>query len=85
MDYAGRRATFSAAMKDGVALIPAARERYRNSDTGYEFRQDSDFYYLTGFTEPDAVLVLAPHDERERAILFLRPRDRTQEIWTGRR
>ncbi len=85
MDYAGRRATFSAAMKDGVALIPAARERNRNSDTGYEFRQDSDFYYLTGFTEPDAVLALAPHDDRERTILFLRPRDRTQEIWTGRR
>lgn len=85
MNYTGRRATFSAALVDGVAIIPAACERVRNGDTEYEFRQDSDFLYLTGFDEPDAVLVLAPHHERDRSVLFLRPRDRTQEIWTGRR
>ena len=70
---------------DAVAVIPAARERLRNSDTEFEFRQDSDFYYLTGFNEPDAVLVLAAQRATERDVLFLRARDRSQEIWTGRR
>ncbi len=85
MDYRARRAAFARGLQDGVAVIPAARRRYRNADTDYEFRQDSDFQYLTGFDEPDAVLVIAPHYEREREILFLHPRDRDQEIWTGRR
>lgn len=80
-----RRNALAAALDGGVAIVPAARERIRSNDTEYEFRQDSDFYYLTGFREPDAVLVLAPHHERERTVLFVRPKDRTQEIWTGRR
>ena len=70
---------------DAVAVIPAARERARSGDTDYEFRQDSDFYYLTGFNEPDAVLVLAAQHAQERDVLFLRARDRSQELWTGRR
>lgn len=80
-----RRTRFAAALGDGVAVIPAARERMRNNDAEHEFRQDSDFFYLTGFEEPDAVLVVAPHHERERVVAFVRPRDRAQEIWTGRR
>jgi Xaa-Pro aminopeptidase len=83
MDFAIRRSTFSAQMRAGVAIIPAARDRYRNSDAEYEFRQNSDFYYLTGFTEPDAVLVLAPFHDSERTIIFVRPRNRAQEVWTG--
>lgn len=83
--YHSRRTRFAAALDGGVAVIPGARERFRNSHTEYEFRQDSDFKYLTGFDEPDAVLVIAPQNERERIVLFLRPRDRAQEIWTGRR
>lgn len=83
--YSSRRARLAAEMDGGVAVIPAARERMRNSHTEYEFRQDSDFKYLTGFDEPDAVLVVAPHHERERVVLFSRPRDRDREIWTGRR
>lgn len=83
--YRSRRSRFSAALNGGVAVIPAARERMRNADTEYEFRQNSDFWYLTGFAEPDGVLVIAPHLEREAVTLFLRPRDRDREIWTGRR
>jgi Xaa-Pro aminopeptidase len=70
---------------DGVMIVPAAVHALRNNDTDYDYRQNSDFYYLTGFTEPDAVLVLAPHRAGERAALFLRPRDRTLEIWNGKR
>jgi Xaa-Pro aminopeptidase len=83
--YEKRRAAFAGGFASGVAVIPAARHATRNADTEYEYRQNSDFYYLTGFNEPEAVLVLAPHHESERSVLFLRPRDRTQEIWTGRR
>jgi Xaa-Pro aminopeptidase len=84
--YAERRAAVMNALAGGgVAVIPAATTIYRNADTEFSFRQNSDFYYLTGFDEPDAVLVLAPHAARERTTLFVRPRDREREIWTGRR
>ena len=69
---------------DSVAIIPAAREVTRSNDTEYRFRQDSDFYYLTGFREPDAVAVVAPGREKP-FTLFVRPRDREKEIWNGRR
>ncbi len=69
----------------GVAVIPSAKTILRNSDTEYEFHQNTDFFYLTGFDEPDAVLVLAAQDGRARSILFLRERDRSQEIWNGKR
>lgn len=69
---------------DSVAIIPAAREALRSNDTEYRFRQDSDFYYLTGFNEPDAVAVIAPSRDA-RYTLFVRPRDREKETWTGRR
>ena len=84
--YAERRKRFVQAMGEGaVAVIPAAHVHLRNNDTEYEFRQNSDFFYLTGFNEPDAVLVLAPHHEKEHTVLFVNPRDRAQEIWTGKR
>ena len=67
-----------------VAIIPAAREATRSNDTQYRFRQDSDFYYLTGFEEPEAIAVLAPAREK-KYTLFVRPRDPEQEIWVGRR
>jgi Xaa-Pro aminopeptidase len=67
-----------------VAVIPAAREVTRSHDTEYRFRQDSDFYYLTGFREPDAIAVVAPSREKP-FTLFVRPRDREKEIWNGRR
>jgi Xaa-Pro aminopeptidase len=83
--FIDRRRRFAEAVGDGIAVIPAAREVSRNSDVHYEFRQDSDFFFLTGFDEPDAVAVFNPSHAKERYVLFVRPRDREMEIWTGRR
>ena len=80
-----RRRRFAEAIGDALAIIPAARETSRNADTSYEFRQNSDFYFLTGFDEPDAVAVINPGHAKERFVLFVRPRDREMEIWNGRR
>jgi Xaa-Pro aminopeptidase len=83
--FIDRRQRFAEAVGDGLAIIPAAREVSRNSDVHYEFRQDSDFFFLTGFDEPDAVAVFNPSHAKERYVLFVRPRDREMEIWNGRR
>ncbi|MDE2481184.1 MAG: aminopeptidase P N-terminal domain-containing protein [bacterium] len=83
--YAERRARALAALRGGVAVIPSAREIIRSNDSEYPFRQNSDFYYLTGFDEPDALLVLAPEHPDATSVLFLRERDRAMEIWNGKR
>ena len=70
---------------EGVAVIPGACERLRNGDSEYPFRQDSDFLYVTGFNEPDAVLVLAPAAAHDRTVIFLRDRDPAKEVWNGAR
>ncbi|MDB5985479.1 MAG: Xaa-Pro aminopeptidase [Nevskia sp.] len=70
---------------EGIAIVPAAREVIRNRDSHYKFRQDSDFLYLTGFNEPDSVVVLAPGRKEGAFLLFTRPRDKAREIWDGRR
>jgi Xaa-Pro aminopeptidase len=80
-----RRQRFAEAIGDAIAIIPAAPEVRRNSDVSYEFRQDSDFFFLTGFDEPDAVALFNPAHAKERYVLFVRPRDREMEIWNGRR
>jgi Xaa-Pro aminopeptidase len=80
-----RRRRFAEAVGEALAIIPGNRDAARNADTDYEFRQDSDFYFLTGFDEPDAVAVFNPSHAKERFVLFVRPRDREMEIWTGRR
>ena len=67
-----------------VAIIPGAREATRSNDTHYRFRQDSDFFYLTGFEEPEAIAVVKP-SETNKYALFVRPRDPEREIWDGRR
>jgi Xaa-Pro aminopeptidase len=69
---------------NSVAIIPAAREATRSNDTHYRFRQDSDFFYLTGFEEPEAIAVVKPGETHEY-VLFVRPRDPEREIWDGRR
>ena len=69
---------------DSVAVIPSAREAYRSNDSNYRFRQDSDFYYLTGFDEPESIAVITPSKEH-KYTLFVRPRDPEREIWDGRR
>lgn len=69
----------------GVAILPAAPVRMRSRDVEYRFRQDSDFYYLTGFAEPDAVAVLVPGRENGEFLLFCRERDVDKELWDGSR
>jgi Xaa-Pro aminopeptidase len=83
--YAERRRRTRESIGDGVAVIPSSRAILRNGDSVFPFRQDSDFYYLTGFDEPDAVLVLAPEHGEHGDVLFLRERDRDREIWDGDR
>lgn len=70
---------------NGIVILPAAPEFYRNGDAVYAYRQNSDFYYLTGFEEPEAVLILAPKRREGEYILFNRIRDRNREIWDGPR
>ena len=69
---------------DAIAIIPAAHEQTRSYDTEYKFRQDSDFWYLTDFPEPDAIAVITP-SERTKYTMFVRPRDPKMETWFGRR
>jgi Xaa-Pro aminopeptidase len=68
-----------------IVIVPAAPERIRNNDAHYPYRQDSDFVYLTGFEEPEAVLVLVPGRAAAETILFCRERDRAREQWDGAR
>ncbi|MSR45477.1 MAG: M24 family metallopeptidase [Planctomycetes bacterium] len=83
--FCARRQRLLAAMEGGIALIPTHAPQHRNGDAQRRFRPDSDFWYLTGFDEPDALLVLAKGRSEGETLLFLQPRARDQEIWTGRR
>lgn len=71
--------------KSSIAILPAAPERIRNRDVEYPYRPDSDFYYLTGFAEPEAVAVIIPGRKHGEYILFCRERDPEMETWNGRR
>ena len=71
--------------EDAILILPAAPERIRSRDTHYPYRQDSDFWYLTGFDEPQAVLVLAPGRKHGEALMFCRERDMEREGWDGPR
>ncbi|MGK0498464.1 MAG: Xaa-Pro aminopeptidase [Oceanicoccus sp.] len=85
-EFARRRKNLMAEMEpNSIAIVPAARETTRNRDVDYPFRQDSDFYYLTGFAEPEAVLVLLPGRKHGQYILFCRDRDPKMELWNGYR
>jgi Xaa-Pro aminopeptidase len=70
---------------DGIAVIPNAPQARRNGDVQYRYRPDSDFFYLTGFTEPKAVVVLAPGRTNGEFLIFCRERDPVQEMWDGGR
>ena len=84
--HRGRRQRLLDSLGPGVLIVPTARETKRNGDVLHEFRPGSDFHYLTGFPEPDAVLVAVKTDRRRhRAILFVRERDPAREIWDGPR
>lgn len=85
-EFARRRRQLMRMMgPQSIAILPAAPERTRNRDVEYPYRPDSDFYYLTGFAEPEAVLVLIPGRKHGEFILFCRERDPLLETWTGRR
>src|SRR5687767_10651252 len=80
-----RRERLMQHMVSGVAIIPTAPVRIRNRDVHYPYRPDSDFYYLTHFSEPEAVAVLVPGREHGQYILFCRERNPEKEIWDGKR
>ena len=85
-EYAQRRSSFMAQMKENsIAVLPAALPKIRNRDADYAYRQDSDFYYLSGFAEPESVVVLMPGREGGEYILFCRDRDPAKEVWDGYR
>jgi len=80
-----RRHLMQLAEDDSILIVPSAREKLRNGDSFYPFRQDSDFLYLTGFDEPEAVLVLVPERGEGEQVLFCRQRDPERELWDGPR
>ena len=80
-----RQQLMQAAGEGSILILPAAPERVRSRDTQYPYRQDSDFWYLTGCDEPEAVLVLVPGRKHGEAILFCRERDLEREAWDGPR
>ena len=85
-EFARRRKALMAQMEpNSIAIVPAAPERNRSRDTEYHYRQNSDFLYLSGFEEPQAVLVLIPGREHGEYVLFVRERNREREIWDGYR
>lgn len=83
--YKARRDTLAAKMDDGIAVIGTASPAVRSNDTEYPYRPDSDFYYLTGFEEDNAVLVLTKRAACVKSLLFVQPKDEKMELWTGKR
>jgi Xaa-Pro aminopeptidase len=84
-EYARRRQDLMRQIGDGIAVIPSAPISTRNGDVHYRYRADSDFFYLTGFNEPEAVAVLAPGRKGGEFLMFCRERDAAQEMWDGDR
>jgi Xaa-Pro aminopeptidase len=84
-EYKARREQLMTKIGTGTAIFKSAPVAVMHNDVEYAFRQDSDFFYLTGFHEPEAVAVLAPHHEEHRFILFVQPKEPEKEVWTGYR
>jgi len=82
--FVQRRARLAGALGEGVLVMPTAPERVRNADSQYDYRWDSGFYYLTGFREPESVMVIAL-GKKPRHILFCREKNLEREIWDGYR
>lgn len=83
--YHQRRAALSANIGNGTAIFRSAPLAVMHNDVEYNFRQDSDFFYLTGFDETDAVAVLCPHHEEHQFVLFVQPKNPLLETWMGLR
>ena len=84
-EFAARRQQLLDAMGDGVAVFPSAPLALRNHDVEHPYRQDSDLHYLSGFDEPESLLLLTNQHADHRVVLFVRPRKREREIWDGPR
>jgi Xaa-Pro aminopeptidase len=84
-EYRQRREQLMAKIGNGTAIFGSAPMAVMHNDVEYTYRQDSDFYYLTGFNEPHAVAVIAPHHPEHKFIIFVQPKEREKEIWTGYR
>ncbi len=84
-EYVQRREQLMSKIGSGTAIFRSAPTAVMHNDVEYNYRQDSDFYYLTGFNQSRAVAVLAPHHQEHRFILFVQPKDPLQETWSGRR
>lgn len=85
MFYEKNREQFFAQMPlNSVAIIFSAKQKQRSNDTNFPFRQDSNFYYLTGFLEDDAVLVMKKDENKNESILFVHPKDPLKEMWEGK-
>lgn len=85
-DYVRRRKALMAEMEpNSIAILPAAPMYIRNRDVEHVYRQDSDFQYLSGFPEPEAVIALIPGREHGEYVLFCRERDPARELWDGLR
>jgi len=83
-EFSQRRKALAEQMgPNSIAILPSATMKTRNRDVDFPFRQDSDFYYLSGFEEPEAVLVIIPGREHGESILFCRERDPDKELWDG--
>ena len=83
-EFAKRRKTLAEHMgENSIAILPSATMKARNRDVDHPFRQDSDFYYLSGFNEPEAVLVVIPGREHGESVLFCRERNPEKEMWDG--
>ena len=84
--YKSRRINLSETLpKNSVLLIPGANTQYRNADSAYAFRQDSNFYYLSGFCEPDSLMAIINNDDGINSVIFVPPKDKLKEIWDGHR
>ena len=85
-EFARRRRQLMKNMgRDSIAIVPAAPVHLRNNDVEYAYRQDSNFHYLSGFPEPESVVVLVPGRAQGEYLLFVRDRDPQRETWDGRR
>ena len=84
-EYRQRREQLMSKIGNGTAIFRSAPVAVMHNDVEYNFRQDSDFFYLTGFNEPEAVAVLAPHHPEHRFVLFVQPKDWEKEVWSGYR
>ncbi|QIR36613.1 M24 family metallopeptidase [Tolypothrix sp. PCC 7910] len=82
-EYQQRRQQLMSKLGNGTAIFRSAPMAVMHNDVEYTYRQDSDFFYLTGFNEPQAVAVLAPHHPEHQFVLFVQPKDREKEVWTG--